>query len=142
MTTTPVRGVSPFVPASFTPEPYPVWVADPDMPGMAMPVTDLAELERLKAMGVATYGSPAGCVLYAGVQATAFDNPIRSEPVWNGQAFMDNGWTNRGLAPCGVRATYKIVATAGDTEPRIPAQWPPEAGATLPPATQRTRRAA
>jgi hypothetical protein len=122
-------GVSPFVPEGFQAEPYPVWAADPDHPGMAKPITDRAEIARLEKLGIPLYSSLAGCVLYSGVQASAFDKPLRSEPVWNGQAVLANGFSTKGIAPCGTRANYRIVALPGDTKPRHPAQWPPVQGA-------------
>jgi len=116
--------VPPSVPEGVQPEPHPFWVADPDMPGMAKPVHGRDELARLERLGVRFYGTLAGCVLYEGVQASAFDKPLRSEPVWDGRAVFANGISTQGLAPCGVRPNYRVVALPGDTKPRHPPQWP------------------
>lgn len=92
-------------------ERFPCWIADPAMPGAARPVSG-AEIDALLAQGLTVYGSLAGCVLHAGVQASAFDAPLRNESFWNSADVVANGMSTQGLAPAGRRARYKVIATA------------------------------
>lgn len=116
----------PWVPEGFEPAAYTVWVPDPDMPGMAMLVTREDSIKALEAQGITYYGTVAGCVLYAGVQACAFDHPLRSEDVYSGAEALANGFSLKGLQPVGRRASYKIVAMPGDAAVRHPPQHPSE----------------
>lgn len=88
------------------------FIADPQRPGLAQAISGEAIIAAEKA-GLPIYGTLAGCVLYAGVQASAFDGPISSEPVWDGARIIANGWRTAGLAPDGTRARYKVVAVPG-----------------------------
>lgn len=88
----------------------PLWTVTAD--GMATALlTREAETEALAA-GLRVYGSPAGCALYEGVQATVFDKPLRAEPFWNGSDVMANGLSIAGLAPAGTRLVAKPLNTS------------------------------
>lgn len=108
---------------------YPAWIADPTMPGCAKPVSGEA-LERAVQDGHAIFGSIVGCVLYAGVQASAFDQPLTVEPTWSGARIIANGWTTQGLAPDGRRARYRVVAQPGQPQ-HVPPLHPSDLLATI-----------
>lgn len=112
----------------FTTTTTPVWIADPDMPGCAKPISGAA-LERAVADGHAIFGSIVGCVLYAGVQASAFDHPLAVEPTWSGARIIANGWTTKGLEPDGQRARYRIAAQPGQPQ-HVPPLHPSDLIAT------------
>ena len=124
--TTPSLADCPWVPEGFEPAASMVWVPDPDMPGMAMLVTRKESIEALEKQGTTYYGTVAGCVLYAGVQACAFDKPVRAEDVYSGAEILANDFSLKGLRPVGRRASYKVVAMPGDKTVRHPPQHPSE----------------
>ena len=102
----------------------PLWIADPHMPGAARPLEDSEPADHAPTR---VYGSLAGTVLYEGVQACVFDAPLKAEPIWNGKRVAANEYRIQGLAPDGVRATYKIVALPGHpllSPPRHPSELP------------------
>lgn len=102
-----------------------VWIADPDMPGAARPLTK-EEVTSGAYAHLPLFGSPAGCVLHAGVQASVFERPITREPYWDGRRIIANGWSTAGLDPDGYHATYKVVAIPGHPVFHPPL-WPSDA---------------
>jgi hypothetical protein len=78
--------------------------------------------ERFGALGQAAMNSD--------VAITVFDQPLKAEPVYDGQAALDAGPSGlKDLDPVGVRSNYRVVIYDGEI--RQPPVWPSDLAAEL-----------
>ena len=69
---------------------------------------DSAFIARAKAAG----GTLAGAVIHSGVQATAFDKPVKVTPLYDGLKALEQG-NIKGLTPVAEMSDYRICARDG-----------------------------
>lgn len=85
----------------------------PDPTGGARAIDD-AEADACIARGVPVFGTLVGCVLHAGVHATAFDRAVGSELLYDGRDGLEAFAAGRPLeelTPIGRAPTHRIAAT-------------------------------
>lgn len=92
-------------------------------------ISDRAEIQARDAAGARWFGTLAGAVIHGGVAATAFDKPVRVEPLYDGAEALAQG-SVAGLTPVGLAAHYRVVAMEGALlhPPRTPSDLPGAAG--------------
>ncbi len=75
--------------------------------------TDKAEISNRNARGEVWYGTLAGAVVHSGVQATAFDKPLRAEPVYNAKEALERPLGAPLPDPVGLVSSYRVCAWEG-----------------------------
>ena len=77
-------------------------------------VLDRSEILRRLENKETYFGTLAGAVLYGGVQATAFDKPLRAVKVYHGTEAMAAVFAHRPLPePVGLKSEYRVVVLDG-----------------------------
>lgn len=73
---------------------------------------DAALIARAQNAGGVLFGTLAGAVVHGGVAASAFDQPLKATPLYDGVTAMAQG-SVVGLSPVAVMAEYRICAFDG-----------------------------
>jgi hypothetical protein len=87
---------------------------------------DKAEITARNARGEAWFPTLGGAILYGGVQATAFDQPLKAEPVYNAQEALSRPLGTPLPDPVGVVSSYRVCVFNGELvhPPASPADLP------------------